>query len=427
MNHQRVLAGVGVHLYSQAITVVTQLAGVPLMLAVLGVERYGVWLVIVAVPTYLALADFGFFAAAANQALIARTRGDEATVRRLFDTCTAFAAAVVAGFALLAVAIAAVPWPSDPELPKVLAVLVAATGLMVAAGVADVYYRSALKYPLVTFYLSSARLVEWGTSMAFLAVGRSMLAAAVGMLAGRLVVIAWLLWRRRRDLPDLRLSFAQATGAQTRELVRTGWPFLLFPLSLTLGIQGAVMVCGAVLGPVAVAALSVMRVLSRLLVQLCTITSRSLAPELSVLFAQERIDEVWRQTWSYFWKTFGVSLAGAVLLLLVGRQVIVLWTGGQVAVTPDVWAVVVVTALLNAQWQVLSAPLLATNSHVTLGLVCLGAAAAGLGLGWMLATPYGLPGLAAGALLAEAVTVAVVLVLFRRWRARWRSAGSTVS
>ena len=72
----KLLRNLGANAYGQLITVVTQLVSVPLFLHYWGVTLYGEWLILSAVPAYLALSDIGFASSAANDMTIRFAQGD---------------------------------------------------------------------------------------------------------------------------------------------------------------------------------------------------------------------------------------------------------------------------------------------------------------------------------------------------------------
>ena len=55
----RLISGVGANAYAQGVTLVVQLVSTPALLAAFGAKTYGLWLVVSALPTYIALADLG--------------------------------------------------------------------------------------------------------------------------------------------------------------------------------------------------------------------------------------------------------------------------------------------------------------------------------------------------------------------------------
>ena len=82
----RLFRGVGANAYSQAVSFSIQFGSVPLLLSAWGAHTFGLWLVISAIPSYLALSDFGFSAAASNDMTLAAARGAYAEARAVFQS-----------------------------------------------------------------------------------------------------------------------------------------------------------------------------------------------------------------------------------------------------------------------------------------------------------------------------------------------------
>ena len=75
---QRLFKGFGASLYGQAVVVVIQLAGVPILLSQWHAALYGEWLILFAIPAYLSLGDLGFSLSAANDMTARVGREDRA-------------------------------------------------------------------------------------------------------------------------------------------------------------------------------------------------------------------------------------------------------------------------------------------------------------------------------------------------------------
>ncbi len=68
-------------IYNQVINLGVQIALVPIFLHAWGAERYGVWLLLSAIPTYLTFSDFGFTLSAKNEMTIKAAKGRTAGAR----------------------------------------------------------------------------------------------------------------------------------------------------------------------------------------------------------------------------------------------------------------------------------------------------------------------------------------------------------
>ena len=105
---QRIARGIGANAFGQAVSIVIQLVGVPILLHAWGTQLYGEWLLLSAIPAYLSMTDLGFSQSAANDMTARVARGDRAGALAVFQSLglLVYAAAAV-GLMLTAVA---VPW-----------------------------------------------------------------------------------------------------------------------------------------------------------------------------------------------------------------------------------------------------------------------------------------------------------------------------
>ena len=84
----RLFKGFGASLYGQAVVVVIQLAGVPILLSQWHAVLYGEWLILFAIPAYLSLGDLGFSLSAANDMTARVGRQDRAGALTVFQSLT---------------------------------------------------------------------------------------------------------------------------------------------------------------------------------------------------------------------------------------------------------------------------------------------------------------------------------------------------
>ena len=73
----RLFSGGLANIFGQIVTVIIQLISIPLLLAYWGVNLYGEWLLLSAIPVYLSMSDLGFGSVAANQMTMLMAKGDK--------------------------------------------------------------------------------------------------------------------------------------------------------------------------------------------------------------------------------------------------------------------------------------------------------------------------------------------------------------
>jgi O-antigen/teichoic acid export membrane protein len=413
--NRRILSGVAAHGYAQGVTVMTQLASLPIFLTQWDLGRYGQWLILSAIPTYLAISDVGLLSSAGNLMTMHQARGETEEVNRIFNSSVAALLGVLPMLGLLAgVLLLTFSFHMDGNQRGALFCLLLSTLLTVAGGLMDVAYRPFGKYPRSTVLLTTARIVEWLGSIAGVFIGGTLLSAAEGLLIGRALSTVILFSLLRRDIPQLEVSLRQASGPRIRELFRGGVGFLSFPLGNVVTLQGMTLGVGAQLGDNAVAVFNSIRTLTRVLAQISMLTGRSLAPEVSLLYGAGEERAAIALTSRVLWKVVPITIAGAVILTPLGPTILRLWSRGKLSMDFPVYALLLSTAVASSLWQIKSVPLTATNRHSRLAIVYAVVSALAVLAAYLGSRHFGLTAAAGASLLIDLTMIAATSMLMRR-------------
>lgn len=414
---QRVIAAMGAHSMGMVIAVGMQLASLPLFLSTWDAATYGMWLLLSALPAYLAMADVGMVTAAGNRMTMAQGAGDTALANRVFQSAQVFMLIVCAALAALALpAIWWAPWPTNATLDQRMALMALTASVLVAfaGGLSEQLFKATHRYALGTLLGNLTRLAEWtGWMLGLLLVGSFSAVAFTGLAfrtAGTLLTMVL----ARTGEPGLQWGLRHASALTVREMVRPAAAFMAFPLANALSFQGVTLLVGALLGPVAVAIFSTCRTLARTAVQITAMLSHSLWPEFSRLFGQGALAELRQLTGR------GAALSAAQVMLLCAALyaaapwMLGTWTHGKIAFDPSVMGLLTAYAAISGLWHVPRVLLMSTNQHGPLALWSLlgGAACVVLTAWW--APRAGLNGVGLAMLTSELlVAVACVALTLR--------------
>ncbi len=412
----RIGRGLAANVGGMGVTLIIQLVSVPVLLAAWGVLTYGEWLVLSAVPTYVALSDFSFSSVAGNSMVMLVAQGKRADAvtlgRRLWSIVT-----VMTGIAVLgAVAIALVfggAFGSGAAIPASEArIVLVALFLRVAVGsqygVLDAWFRAGGRYPLGATLGQLGRLLEFGALLGAVLLGARPGTAAIAFLVGSVLGfgLSWVVLRRavpwsmfRPELPHLETF---------RELLAPGLAFMAFPIGSALSLQGFTIVVGATLGATAVVVFSTTRTITRVALQAMGSINSSIWPELSRSVGSGRLDEAR----AILRRSVQLALVGSLSLVLglalFGVAIIRWWTHGLVDPPVLLLFILLLVILANSTWYTLSAVLAATNRHHRLAIVYLiGTTAALLGA-VPLSSAFGPAGAAIALLAIDMAMVAYV-------------------
>ena len=413
----RISRGLVANGFGMSVTLIVQLVSVPVLLAAWGVARYGEWLVLSAVPTYLALSDLSFSSVAGNSMTMLVAQGKRADAvalgRRLWSIVT-----VMTGLAVLAaVAIAMVfggAFGLGAAIPATESrVVLVALFLQVAVGnqygVLDAWYRAGGRYPRGAALRQLGRLLEFGALMVAVLLGAPPGAAAVALLVGGVAGFGTSFAVLRRAVPWSTFRLELPRLQTFRELLAPGVAFMAFPLGIALSFQGMTIVVGAMLGAAGVAVFSTTRTVTRVVSQVLSAIGVSIWPELSHSVGAndlKRARGIMRRATQL---SIVMSIAIVALLAVAGPSIIRWWTHGSVDPPPALLNLLLLGVSCNTAWSVLSIALAATNRHTRMAVAYLVGTVVALLVAFPLTTTFGVAGAAVALLVIDVAMVAYVL------------------
>lgn len=413
----RIARGLAANIGGMGVTLVIQLVSVPLFLAAWGVPTYGEWLVLSAVPTYVALSDLSFSSVAGNSMVMLEAAGKRteavALGRRLWSIVTLMTATAVLAAVVIALVFGGAFGSGAAIHPTEAQIVLVALFVQVAVGnqygVLDAWYRAGGRYPLGTTMRQLGRLLEFGALVGAVLLGGRPGVAAIAFLAGSAAgfAVSWAVLRWAVPWSTFR---PERPHLQTfRELLAPGTAFMAFPIGNALSLQGLTIVIGSTLGVYAVVVFSTTRTVTRVGLQVMDSIGSSIWPELSRCVGSGHLDEArWILRRSVQLALVG-SLALVLGLALFGVALIRWWTHGLVDPPVLLLFILLLVIVANSIWYTLSAVLTATNRHRRMAVAYLSGTTVAL-LGAMpLSSAFGLPGAATALLAIDVVMVAYVL------------------
>ncbi len=413
----RILRGFAANTGGLAITLVIHVVSVPVFLSAWDIQTYGQWLVLSAIPTYVALSDFSFSTVAGNTMAMLEGAGKHSQAvmvgRRLWSIVTLMTGLAVLCAILLALLFGAVLGEGSAISAAESQVIVIALFLHVAVGnqygVLDAWFRAAGRYPLGAVLRQLGRLFEFSALLVALLLGGSPGIAATAFLAGGIVgfgvawivlahTVPWAVFRPERPDPE---TF--------RMMLKPGLAYLAFPVGNAMSLQGFTLVLGGVLGAPAVVVFSTTRTVTRVAIQAMSLIGSAIWPELSRAVGAGELGEARAILRRSVQLAILLSVACIGVVLFIGPGLISWWTGGRVDPPAGLLYLLLAVVLCNSIWHTLSTVLMATNQHRGLARTFL----IGTGTALVLAVPLsyviGLPGAAAALLAVDLSMIAYVV------------------
>jgi O-antigen/teichoic acid export membrane protein len=396
----------------QFLNVVGNLLLVPLFLSRWSSDVYGEWMALSAVVAYFAVTELGMNSAAANALTAAYARGDLRRYQYLQGSATAFYVGMALTFSLLfGFLTALLPIPAwigirhiTPTVAAWVAWLLAARILwQVPALQLGIIYRSTGNLAATQWFLN---LQNFGllviTATVLLLRGRALSLALWGTTP-MIVVTAGAWFSLRRSHPELlpKLSEAQITGLL--ELLGPSLLFGLIMLSMTLLLQGPVLLVSHQLGGTAVALLVTTRTLANVVRQAAEPVQIALWPELTRLDALGAEPALRLGHRLLVIGSVALSAAFAGALWFEGASVMAVWTSGKLA--PDLWLlrIFLLAIVLQTVWLPSALFMKASNRHRQLAHSYFISAVLTLGAIAILLRPCGLLAVPFGMLIGEAL------------------------
>jgi O-antigen/teichoic acid export membrane protein len=401
-------------LIQKGLAIFVTVISVPLTIGYLGSERYGAWVTIVSVLTFLSITDFGLAASLTNalgkaQAEGAHDLGQRLVSSALFMLSLIALAVLIAGNAL-APRIAALLFP-NLESPVARAEIVPA--VMIALSI------FALNLPL----LVSSRVLAAHQESALTNLWN--FAGSLGNLPALLVVIwfrgglPWLVfgcfgfglaaniacagWLFGFHKPWLRPNLGVVDSALVRSLFCDGWKFSVIGVGWMINWQTDNMVIAHFLGAAQVTPYAVTFSLFAIASGLQTLAYPNLWPAYTEAYAQGDYEWVRKTLRSNFKFSFFTAIAIVGFLTIFGSGIIRLWAGSA-AVPP--FSVIIWMALWRLMLSTLlvGSCLLNATGHLK-GMTIYGTVTAvlNLTLSILLAKIYGITGVIAGTVIAFAL------------------------
>jgi O-antigen/teichoic acid export membrane protein len=413
----RVVAAMGAGAFGQVINIVIQLVSLPVFLYKWDLATYGTWLMLSAMPAYLSMADAGMVSTAGNRMTMEVARGDVALANRIFQSAVAFMLLTCTCLAVLTLPVvmfALVPGVHTMDERCAVTALICGVLLALFGGVAEAIFRSTGRYALGTALGSMVRLAEWlGWIVGVLVWGTFSSVALCGLIA-RMAGVLFTIRLSRSQAQGFEWGVTKASMVEVKAMVKPALSFMLFPLSNAISFQGITLLVGQLFGPVLVALFNTYRTIARIAVQVTGTFGHALWAEFSRLFGGGGVAAVATIYRRSAWAGVLMSVVLSAVLYLLAPTLLNVWTHGAVSFEPTLMLALLIYAAVCGSWHVPRVLLMAINQHVGLAQWSVLSACLAFGMSYVLGKAWGVSGVGAGMLLAEAVMAAVCVFLAYR-------------
>jgi len=415
---RRLIRGFGASALGPIVTIVVQIVSVPVFLHFWGATLYGEWLILSAIPSYLALSDIGFGSVAASDMTMSVAAGRrEAAMDTFQSTWVLISILSIVLMGLVCTSAWFIPWTSWLKLTAIgnhgaaliMVIFSAYVLISLQNGILDSAFRCDGNYALGTMCLSIVRFSEAALATLAVACGGQPLHVAITYLCARAAGTAVLIMVLHCKSPWIRHGTGHANYASIRRLAAPAFAFMAFPIGNAVSLQGLTLVIGIVLGPVAVVAFSTIRTLSRVGFQVLGVMARTIWPELSTAFGAGQIALARNLHRRACQIALILSLSCTGALAVAGPFVYGSWTRHAVSFDSLTFNLLLLVILANSFWYTSSVVPMAANQHEKIAVAYMIATVLSLGFAWALMKKFGIAGAATALLCIDAVMVWLVL------------------
>lgn len=367
---RRIAAGIGANAYSQLITIVIQLASLPLFLSFWSVKEYGAWLLLIALPSYLSFMDGGILQTIAFRLLRLDPKSEffQMEARRIVSLGTVVLVfGATAYLAITALTLALFKFPDEPNQTEKLAFIILSASAVVAltTGIPDAIIRGTNRYATATYLVNAARLTEWifWVAGAWL-VGSFTAAAALGLTI-RLVFLVITARVASRAFGSVWVV-ERPTLQAIKQVMPASAANLAFPTAATILHNLVPITIGSTLGAAALVSFVAHRTASRFSFQIAGIPINGTGQEYALLLKSGDQQKTRRLVQMSIGLSVLISLLLSMLLAIFGEDVFSLWSGDKVQFDLYLVLLLACAAVCAAAWTPIKLLLQVYELHLSL-------------------------------------------------------------
>ncbi|PMO59269.1 hypothetical protein BCT07_09670 [Vibrio breoganii] len=421
LKRKRLSANFAANIYSQLVNMAYLLLTVPLFLTFWSIDLYGEWLVLSALPSYIALSNMGLMNVAQNNMTMAMGAGDTKSARESLHTVWGAQLAINLLVALFLWGVLSfinladlfnLTEVSSSDARWVVLILSAFAMLNLQAGIFGGIYRAIGQNARGVVAANTIRLLSVGAIAFGLIAGIKSVVSIAGLMGGAyLLGSLFLFWDTAKRAPELRPGLRYFNLKNLKNIVQPGLAFMAYPLGRAVTNQGMLLFVNAFVGSSAVVVLSTLRTVVNTAFQMSNLINMSTWPEFSRMYGAG--DQVGVKRLFHFTTALGIwsGMACAIGLWFMGPSLLAWWTRGEVLVDRGLLSVFIIAIIFNATWYTAMTIFNATNRHQKIALIFLASSFLVPIISWILFVIFNLElfSVGVGFLVMEIIMFAVVL------------------
>lgn len=368
----RMIRSVIANIYDKGAVLLVQLLTIPILSHYWGVDGYGLWLMLMTAPTYIALSDMGLGTAAGVKLTEYATKKNFSSALEVLHSTIAVVLGTVSIviFGIIAYAFwygqhgAIFAGFKADEIALAIVLIAIYALILTQMNILNVVWRATEKYAFAMFYSGTLIIAEGLIVVTMATCGKNIVYAALGLLCIRAIGYLIFVYLLKKYESWVSISITQAKKVVMRSLLAPSMAALGLTLAIALSVQGAVLVVGATLGAAAVAVFGATRTIVRAPLQLAGLVLRPSIPELTRAFVNKDIALVKKINKVNLKVTLWVMLPFSIILLLVGDKIISIISAGKIEAPFFLILFLVLGTIFHAVWNALGALWISLNKQI---------------------------------------------------------------
>ncbi|GEM_PF-3347921 len=403
----------------QVISLVIQVAGIPLLLKYWGISYYGEWLVLFTIPSFIAISDMGLGSSTTSELSMLLLANREEEAKNILRN-TFWFILVVGGipFFLLALSLFILPWyewlnfsaitPSEfnPAFVFLIVYIYLSLFLTIPLG----YYRVKQIYHRERYISSLFRGIEFLLVILVVLAGYKIVVVAFVYFIVRLVQLVYILSDLSFRFESFRLFPFEIRYQEFKHLLKPGLSAMTIYMGQNILGQGLISIIGIGLGSAQVVLFSTTRTLVNMVKQVVGIINLSVTSEFSYAYGAGNIPLL-RKLFRYTSQSNALIAIGLLFTLyFFGNWIFRVWTGGEVNIIEPFFIFFLLSTFFGAMWNAHLVLLVSTNKLGRTGLLFLINAFILVAFNAVWIKAIGISGVALSLLCFEAIMLWIMLV-----------------
>lgn len=370
--NKRILSGFIANGYSQGVTIFSQIVLVPFFIANWGVQQYGDWLILIALPMYISLSDMGFSTTASNEMCMLSGKGREKEVLTTFVSSWYLSVGLASA---LSIFLYGVFWflqytgtykfstiNSETAQLGFCLYLVYMFLTVLCATIASIY-KYAQRFPLNIYINNTTRLFESVSTIILLVLKSDVITVIIGMILIRTIGLLCLTEVAKKVAPFFTLRASAFSFYKIKNLTRSSLNFSLYSSAVNLFPQAFVIALGSTFSSQIVVGYTMVKTLARFGFQVLNSYNISLSVEISHLTGNKN----WTKIFALIDKSFIFFFSFSLLYILIGSvsvdYIFKIWSGLTFHVDLTLFLLVSAASLTQSIWMLFFSVFASSNNH----------------------------------------------------------------